>query len=85
MSAGFHIFIYLLISELFGSQDLDLLLIGHDLDIIGGGSGPESHGLPIAYVDVLHIDLDATVLAGGSIVNLVAASALPRILILLDH
>jgi hypothetical protein len=82
MSAGFHI---LLISALLGSQDLDLLLIGHDLDIIGSGSGSESHGLPIAHVDVLHIDLDATVLAGGSIVNLVAAIALPRILVLLDN
>jgi len=60
-------------------------LIHYYLNIIDSGSGSESHSLPIADIDLLHIDLDAAVLAGGSIVDpAIAASTLPGILVLLD-
>jgi hypothetical protein len=62
------------------SLDSELLLIHYYLNIIGSGSGSESHSLPIADIDLLHIDLDA---AGGSI-SAVAANTLPGILVLLD-
>jgi hypothetical protein len=64
---------------------MKLLLIGYEFNVVCSRSESERHGLPIAYLDLLQIDLDTTVLAGGSIVNpAVAASTLPRILILLD-
>ncbi len=40
---------------------LELLLIGYDLNIVSSGSKSESHGLPIAYLDLIYIDLDAGV------------------------
>ena len=64
---------------------MKLLLIGYEFNVVCSRSESERHGIPIAYLDLLQIDLDATVLAGGSIVNpAVAASTFPRILILLD-
>lgn len=64
---------------------MKLLLIGYDFNVVCSRSESERHGLPITYSDLLQIDLDATVLAGGSIVDpAIAANTLPRILILLD-
>ena len=59
-----------------------LLLIGYYLNVVSGRSSSESHGLPIAYIDLLQIDLDTAVLAGRNIVDY--SVALPGILILLD-
>jgi hypothetical protein len=72
-------------SGLVESLDSELLLIHYYLNIIGSRSGSESHSLPIPDIDLLHIDLDAAIVTGGSIVDLaVAASTLPGILVLLD-
>jgi hypothetical protein len=42
---------------------LELLLIGYDLNVVSGCCESESHSLPIAYTDLIYIDLDAGVLA----------------------
>ena len=59
-----------------------LLLIGYYFNVVGGRSSSECHCLPIAYIDLLQIDLDTAVLAGRNIVDY--SVALPGILILLD-
>jgi hypothetical protein len=84
MSAGFEwSFIF---QDFLKVQDPELLLIGYNLYIIGSGSRSESQSLPFADTDMLHVYLDATVLAGGSIVDfVVAANTFPGVLVLLDH
>ena len=58
------------------SSDLKLLLVGDNLHIVGGSSKSESHGIPIAYCDLLQIYLYAAVLAGN--IATVAAFARTR-------
>jgi hypothetical protein len=68
--------------ETLSDQGPKLLLIGHNLFVIGSGSESECHGIPVAYLDLVYIDLDATVLAGSAAIA--ATIAFPGILILLD-
>ena len=73
---------FIFISFLIGFKRPKLLLVGHDLDVVGRGSESERLSVPIAYLDLVYIDLDATILAGNAVIA--AATAFTGILILLD-
>ena len=80
--------IYLIDLLGFLAQIIRSLLIGNDLNVIGGLGKSECNGVPVANIDLIYVDLVAAVHTTGLHTSVgwktsIAAHAVSRILILL--